>query len=239
VRIFKMRVALLGVLALFVASGIAASTASAGGPYWHVNGSKLGQGAIRQLKLQLKGTAVLSATVGANTLKVECKNGVSEGATIEGQGNIQGQDKGRITFTQCVLTGLPGCKVHEPITTVQTKSHLGFSAETQKKYVELFEPQQGTRFATLIFEEEVAGGCGVLVGPQSVTGTVAAEVSPIESEAQEGLLNFPATVIKHVTVEQQTKTNVGLTLGGMFAATFNAVFGARLETNEPWGVFGQ
>jgi hypothetical protein len=231
-----MRVALLGVLALFIANGIAASTASASGPYWHVNGTKLGQGAIKQVKLQLKGKALLKATIGASTIEVECKNSISEGATIEGQGSIQGQDKGRLTYTQCTVLKPLGCIVAEPITTNQTKSHLAYSAETQKKYVELFEPQQGNKFVTLKFSPEKE--CGVIFGAQPVSGTIAAEVSPIEEEGQEGLLLFPTTAIKHVVLEQQEKNNVGLTFAGV-ATTFSAGYGARLDTGEKWGVFGQ
>jgi hypothetical protein len=41
----KMSIPLLGALALLVVSGLAASTASAAGPYWHVGGSRFEKGA--------------------------------------------------------------------------------------------------------------------------------------------------------------------------------------------------
>jgi len=230
---FKARAALLGLLALFIASGIAASTASAAGPYWHVNGSKLGQGVAKQVKLQLKGTAVLKGEVSGAVVVIECKNSISEGATIEGQGNVQGQDKGRLTFTQCTVVKPTNCTVVEPITTVQTKSHLVYLPENkQQKFGELFEPQQGETFVTLKF-----AGKTCLLPATNVKGTVAAEVLPIEAEGQEGLLNFPETQIEKVVLEQQTR-KIGLFLGEK-ATVFSAAYGARLETGEKWGVFGQ
>jgi hypothetical protein len=113
---------------------------------------------------------------------------------------------------------------------------LRIHRKPKKKYVELFEPQQGTKFVTLKFSPETA--CGVIFGVQPVSGTIAAEVSPIETEGQEGLLIFPPTAIKHVVLEQQEKNNVGLTWAGV-GTGFSAVYGARLSTGEKWGVFGQ
>lgn len=231
----KMRAGVLALLALFIVSGIAASASSAAGPYWHVASSRLGQGQVRQLKLQLKGTAVLSASFSAESkVTVVCNSSVSEGATIEGQGERQGQGKGRITFTSCKVTKpTSGCTVVEPITTAQVKSHLVTYAGTQAKYAELFEPTEGKTYVTLKF---VGSGCGVVVGSQPVTGTVAAEVLPVEKESQEGLLNFPAEPLTKVFLEGEEK-KPGLFLGG-HETVFNAAYGARLATGEQWGVFG-
>jgi len=151
---FKTRVALLGVLALFIASGIAASTASAAGPYWRVNGSRLPQGKAVQVKLQMKASAaVLRGSVGGIGVVVECHNSYAEGATIEGQGNFQGQDKGRVVFEQYKTTvkGLT-CVVTEPIKTNQLKSYLAYNPNSkQQKFIDVFEPQQGKVFVELHF----------------------------------------------------------------------------------------
>lgn len=201
-------------------------------PDWWVGGNQLKQGA-QQIKLQLKGPAVLESKIAAVALTIECKNGSSEGSTIEGQGFKQGQDKGRITFTQCA-TKAPKCKVAEPITTVQTKSRLGMIAG-QNKYADLFEPQQGTTFA-IIKIIDGAEPCAVK-GEFPVKGSVAAEVIPGEAEGQEGMLNFPTTAISKVLLDNETKEGVGLSLG-VEPAKFGAAFGARLATNQPYGVFG-
>jgi hypothetical protein len=224
---FKMRVALLGVLALFIVSGVSTSAASAAGPYWRVNGARLETGA-RQLKLQNKGVLKLITEVGKPAIEIECNRSVSEGGTIEGNGTNQGQDKGRITYTSCT-TNATGCTVVEPITTVGTKSYLA-NAATQTGIVDVFEPTEGTTFVTITLK----GTC-IVAGKYAVTGKVAAETIPVEKEAQEGILNFPSaavTTVKH----EGTEKSVGLSFGGA-PARFIGVYGARLATNEVYGVF--
>jgi hypothetical protein len=235
---FKTRVALLGVLALFIASGIATSTASAAGPYWHVNGSRLPQGKAVQVKTQAKLIPILVGHLGSDTIAIICHNSYSEGATIEGQGNFQGQDKGRFVFEQCKAESKPinVCnKVEEPIQTTQTKSYLAYNPQakgTQQKFVDVFEPQQGNTFVVIKILNELCP-----VREAAVEGAVAAEIVPIEKESQEGLLNFPEEPIEEIEHEQQ-KRKIGLKFNNE-VAIFNAIYGARLATNERWGVFGQ
>jgi hypothetical protein len=237
---FKTRVALLGVLALFIASGIAASTASAEqnqGPYWRVAGSRLGQGMAKQVKLQAKSVTVLKGKVIAGVAAViECHRSESEGATIEGQGNFQGQDKGRVFFEQCktVFTpASPECAVEEPIRTNQIKSYLAYNPNNnQQKFIDVFEPQQGNVFVKIKFVGKLCP-----VNEASVAGAVAGELIPIEKEGQEGLLNFPETPITTIEHEHQRRT-IGLKFA-LEPAVFSGAYGARLETNELWGVFGQ
>jgi hypothetical protein len=231
---FKTRVAMLGVLALFIASGIATSTASAAGPFWRVNGSKLGQGAVKQIKLQSKISSVLVGKLaGIATIEIECKNSVSEGATIENNPNTQGQDKGRVSFTQCRVIQPAGCTVVEPITTNQLKSYLAINPNNkQQKFVDVFVPQQGTTFVNIRFSPACLG-----VNEAAVTGSVAAEIVPVEKEVQEAILDFPPSPITSVVYLQQEQ-KIGLTFAGE-PAIFDTVYGARLQTNEPFGVFGQ
>jgi hypothetical protein len=234
----KTRVALLGVLALFIASGIAASAASAAGPYWHVGGSKLGQGVFQQVKLQSKGTTALhgSAAGGLVHVTIACNMSYSEGASIEGQGNRQGQDKGRVVYEQCTTTFKPaaaGCTVVKPIKTNQVKSYLAYDPNNkQQKFIDVFEPQQGTVFVKLFFQ-----GTNCPITEAEVKGAAAAEVVPIEKESQEGQLNFPEPAITKIEAEQQVRT-IGLEFAGE-PATFVGAYGARLDNNHLWGVFGQ
>jgi hypothetical protein len=231
---FRTRVALLGALALFIVSGIAASAASAAGPFWHVNGKKLGQNELRQIKLQSKGASVLTGKAfGLFNIRIECLNSTSEGASIENNPLTQGQDKGRVSFTQCTVVEPAGCHVTEPITTNQLKSYLAFNPNSkQQKFVDVFEPQQGTLFVTLHFSPSCSG-----VAAGEVTGAVAAEIIPIEKETQEGLVNFPKEPITTI-VHLQQERKIGLSFAGE-PAIFTSAYGARLQTNEPWGVFGQ
>jgi hypothetical protein len=230
----KTRVALLGVLALFIASGIATSAASAAGPYWRVNGSRLGQGVSKQVKLQAKGVTVLKAEALGVTVEIVCHNSYSEGAAIEGQGNFQGQDKGRFIFEQCKTTGSAGCtQVEEPIKTTQIKSYLAYDPNNkQQKFIDVFEPKQGSQLVVLHFKGGIF--CPAEV---AVEGSLAAEIIPVEKESQEGLLDFPPTPITKIEHEQQVRT-IGLKFAGE-PAVFSDVYGARLATNERWGVFGQ
>jgi hypothetical protein len=210
------RAALLGVLALFITCGIATSTASAAGPYWHVAGARLEQG-VKQLKLQSKGPVVFTAS--AFKFEIECKNGVSEGAAIEGNGTGPGQDKGRFTFTQCAVLKPVPCTGPATITTVQTKSILVKEKAVQTGIEDRFEPTQGETFFTLNLSS-----CGGLNGPHTVIGQLVAEIIPKQGiELQEGLFS------------------VDLEVGGLrfdnTTARLDAVFGSRLATNEPFGVF--
>ena len=204
------------------------------GPYWHVNGSGFAEG-IKQVALQSKGNIVLKSELAGVSITITCTASVSEGTTIEGNGAGQGQGKGRFKYSGCTVN-IPKCVVAEPITTVQTKAHLAIDPNNkQQKLVEFFAPQQGTTFATLKFS---GTGCGVILGSQPVKGNIAAEVVPIESEVQEGLLNFPAKPIVEVELGEQTqKTKVGLTFANE-PSVLSAAYGAKLVTGEKWGVFG-
>jgi hypothetical protein len=228
----KMRAGVLALLTLFVVSGIAASTSSAAGPYWHVNNAKLTAGA-KQITLQNKGSAVLTSEIGTTSVVITCTASESEGATIEGNGNNQGQDKGRIKYTGCSIN-IPKCVVSEPITTKETKSHLVTFKGTQSKYADLYEPTEGTTFTTVTITKgtEACSVAAVL----TVKGSVAAEVVPKETETQEGLVNFPETAITPVFLEGAEKA-AGLKLGEK-VAKFKAAYKAKLATGETFGVFG-
>ncbi len=225
---FKVRLAVLGALALFIVSGIAASTASASGPFWHVGGTKFEAG-TRQIKLQSKGVAVLKSPLAG--LEIECKNSISEGATIEGSKETQGQGKGRVSYSSCVVLKptTAGCTVAQPIVTNPLKAYLA-EAATQTNYVEVFEPGQGIVFVTLKLTN-----CKPL-GEVGVDGSIAAEIIPTKANGQEGMIAFPSTAISKVKHEGVEKTIKLETVGD--PATFNAVYAARLATfPETFGVF--
>ena len=189
---------------------------------------KVSKSGTRQIKLQLKGSAVLKAP--AASLELECKGGISEGETIEGNGGSQGQAKGRLSFSSCKVLKPTGCVVVEPVVTNPNKAYLA-AAGTQTGIVEVFEPGQGTvlasiRFSKCIFFKEVG-----------LVGSIAAEPLPARMEEQESLLVFPTeaiTTIKHEGVEKTLKLEV---IGS--AATFSGAYGMRLATfPEKFGVFG-
>lgn len=202
-------------------------------PAWWHGGAPLES--TRQITLQLKGKAALEGKIALMAVKIECSKGESEGATIEAGGLNQGQDKGRIKFATCELSGIPKskCVVEEPITTVQTKSVLG-NTTGQAKYVDLYMPQQGTTFANIKITKGVES-CA-LAGEFPVKGTAAALLIPGEAEVQEGLVVFPTTAVGKVLLAEQ-EVEPKLTLGTE-AAKFSASFSAKLATGESYGVFG-
>jgi hypothetical protein len=227
---FKMTMPLLGILALFAISGLTASVASAAGPYWHVNGSRFEKG-TRQIKLQLKSSKAVfrSEKLG---LEFTCNESRSEGATIEGSGTNQGQDKGRISYTSCTFAKPVGCLLTGPIVTNQMKSYLAVNEGVQQNLVDILEPAEGTLLFKLTFTGKA---CGVFAGAQPVDGSAYAEFVPKEVEGQEGLLNFPSVPVAKVKHEGVEKA-VGLTIAGV---PFEIVdtYGARLATfPEKFGV---
>jgi hypothetical protein len=202
-------------------------------PHWRVGGDILPQGIAKQIKLQLKGTAALTAKIAGAEVRIDCKNSVSEASGVEDTEVGYGQGKGRFAFTQCEVPKPASCSVAEPLTTVQTKSHLGTYMGAQTKHVDLFEPQQGTTLATVKFK---GSGCGVLLGSQPLKGSIAAEVLPAEAESQEILLNFPEKPITELLLEYKS-VKPTLSLGGE-PAVFSGAYGARLETGEAFGAIG-
>jgi hypothetical protein len=232
---FKTRAALRGVLVLLAASAVASPTAWASGPYWHVGGVRLESGS-KSLKLQAKGTIVLSAQLGNIVeIVVECANSKSEGATIEGNGGGQGQGKGRLVFTQCKSNWPHNCRIIEPITSSQLKLHLA-TDRGQSKYAVLYEPTEGRGFLSYRLGDREGETC-LVAGEEPVGGTVAAEVAPSEVEGQEMSLFLPEEPIPTVFLGSEEK-KVDL-LYGENQMKFSASYGARLDGGEKFGVFGK
>jgi hypothetical protein len=228
---FKMRVALLGVLALVITSGIMTSAASAS-PSWKVNGTKLGAQVKKPVKIiagvtELKGKVVLEAST------IICGKAVVENAYIEGNGAGAGQSGTTgITFSKCENKGPTNCVINEPITTKQLKSHLVTYGEGQEKIGEIFEPSQGTEFVSISFKNGEKT-CST-PGPFPVKGKVASEIKPEGKEVKIGELAFPSPFIKTVKLEGQT-VEPKLSIGENPSATFSGKFEAELVSEEVFG----
>ncbi len=221
----KVRPALLGALALLTLGGILTPVALASGPFWHVNGSKFESGA-RQIKLQVKGAVILKSA--SLKLEIECKNSITEGATIGGSKETQGQMKGRLTLTQCAVLQPSGCGIVQPILSKGLTwgiSHLlgtKRGAKVQAAVGRLIWPLHLTT-------------CGALIELE-VDGSVAAEILPVGAETQEDLFSFPVTPITKVE-QEGVEQGVQLEIAGV-PATFSGAYGARLATfPEKFGIF--
>jgi hypothetical protein len=222
----KAKLASLGVLALLVASGVAASMASAEGiPVWHVKGAKIPQGISKQVKIQSKGAIKLRGENLLGVQTVTCDTGYVEGAAIM----AQGQGKGTLVLKQCSAEGT--CRgVAEPIVSVQLKSYLAYNPNSkQQKFVDVLEPQQGSTIAELHML-----ACVVEIYP--MRGAIVAEVVPTERESQQVLLSFPEEPITKVIYGQQEREVALKWLTEN--PKFSAAFGATLAGNELWGAFG-
>jgi hypothetical protein len=219
----RERTVALGLVAVFVASMFTVASASAAGPFWHRNGSKLVQGSVGGTG-QSKGNLSLSTKIGTTPITFTCTSSTSVG-TIDGQGPIlQGQGKGKVKYTGCT-TNVSNCGISETlaekpasqkITTGQLKSHLATATvQGVDQIVALFEPSPTEQTAEKVFvkfaivKESVA--C-LLEGLYTVKGSVVAQLAPQEAESQEGSLFLPDIPITTITHEGQT-VHPGLFLG--------------------------
>ncbi len=234
---FKTRVVLLGALALLITSGIATSVASAAGPYWRVNGSRLEKGSKETAIVA--GATELKATVLGLKTTIKCESAKVENSSITGNGTSQGQDSTKaIVFEKCTVVAPKGCATTENIKTVPVKSHLVFytNAAEEEKIGDLFEPTIGTEFTTIVLKNNGTEECG-LAAKFPVKGKTVAEVKPEGSEAISGELAFPVTPIAEVKKEGSPAEKVGLEIGFGNKASFSGKFETKLVSGEKFGAF--
>jgi hypothetical protein len=221
----------MGAMALLVLSGFAASTASAAGPGWKVNGSTLKVGQKSPIKLTAGATELKGKAVGVEVV-INCGSSTVQNAYIEGNGTGAGQDGAKaIVYEKCTVKNA-GCKVAEPITTSQIKSHLVRYEE--KKIGNLIEPTQGELFVEVKIESKTGEKCSI-ANTYPIKGATVAEVKPEGVEAVVGELSFPTAAITKVKLEGTERT-VGLKLGTE-AAAFSGKYEAQLESGLKYGAF--
>lgn len=233
----KTKVALFGALALFIASGIATSVASAAGPYWHVNGSRLEKGS--KFINVAGGAAELKATVLGLSVTISCGEAEVESARLIGNGTNQGQDSSKaITFEKCKVVSPKQCATAKTISTVEVKSHLVIftNAAKEEKIGDLFEPTVGTEFTTITLENNGTEKCP-FVEPFPVKGEAVAEVTPEGTEGSSGELVFPKAPIVEVKSEGGASEKVGLEIGSGNKAAFNGKFTTNTLPGEKFGAF--
>lgn len=234
----KMKVALLGALALLIASGIATSVASAAGPYWRVNGSRLEKGS--KFINVAGGTTELKATVLGLSVTISCAEAEVESARLIGNGASQGQDSSKaIAFEKCKVVSPKQCATAKTISTVEVKSHLVIftNAEKEEKIGDLFEPTTGSEFTTITLENNGTEKCAFAETPFPVKGEAVAEVTPEGTEGSSGELAFPKAPIVEVKSEGGASEKVGLEIGSGNKASFNGKFTTNTLPGEKFGAF--
>jgi hypothetical protein len=231
---YKMRVVLWAAIALVLVSGIAASAASAAGPYWHLNTHRLEK--FSWPALISAGPTELTAKVLSIPITIKCASATVEGAEIVGNGTNQGLDvASSIAFEKCTIATPKGCVVAQPIKTVAVKSSL--VTYDSGKIGDLYEPTKGTEFVTIKIGDESKTNTCSLKAEYPVKGSIAATVSPEGSEAKVGELGFPTTAIKQVKTEGGAPTTVGLEIGEKNPANFSGKFEVEMALGERFGAF--
>jgi hypothetical protein len=165
---------LLGLLAVFAASAIASSVASAHA--YKVEGTEITK--TFEVEGKDKG-ALLESKIAGLTIAIKC-----EKSTFKGTIEVGGKSTGTIEFTECKVYEvnsksekvlLSACKVAEPVT-AKVKDEL-----TEKPVGERFTPASGTEFTKI----EIKGETCTVKGSFEVTGEQTCKLPGGETEAEQ------------------------------------------------------
>ncbi len=234
----KNRAALLGALALLVLSGIATSAASAAGPYWRVNGSRLEKGS-KFLNAE-GGATELKATILGLTETISCAGATVENASLVGNGTSQGQDAAKaIAFEKCKVVSPKSCATAKTLKTTGVKSHLVVftNAAKEEKIGDLFESTTGSEFTVITFQNNGTEKCPFAGTQFPVKGGAVAEVGTEGTEAVSGELIFPKTPITEIKKEGGAGEAAGLEIGAGNKASFSGTFTTNVLPGETFGAF--
>jgi hypothetical protein len=197
---FKVRMVLLALVAVFVASAAASAVASAQtGPVWYVEGSQLKAGSTVAITDENAAgeNAVLEGSLIGTPIRIECKTVTSEGELIGGN---PGKNKETISFTSCKDVKNTKCSVTVP--PAKVRSELDHSVSGSKMLVDFAPNTKGGVFMTIKYDsDELCVLKNKSLEVRNVgtdTYGVAAEISPEGTEATEETLIFPTTPIKEV-----------------------------------------
>ncbi|MFZ2112435.1 MAG: hypothetical protein WAU77_01740 [Solirubrobacteraceae bacterium] len=176
-------------------SAVASGAASAAGPTFHFKGAAIEE------SLLAKGTS------GPTSMWVKifpglhliCKKDKYE-VTIEPGGGTKNL---KITLEECEISGSPGCIV--TVTIKALKDQLWWIEGTSKKSVaDVLEAETGTEFGMVTLEK--GGGSCPVEGKFTMTGNVAGEASPVNTEVVTESLFFKVSGEKQAIEEVQNET---------------------------------
>jgi hypothetical protein len=129
----------------------------------------------------------------------------------------------KLILEECVVVGSPGCIV--TITIKALKDQLWWIEGTSKKNVaDVLEPETGTEFGSATLEKGT-GSCPI-EGKFTITGNIAGEASPVNTEVVTESLLFKVSGEKQAIEEVQNETEkkkLKLEVGGVEA---------RMESTE-------
>jgi hypothetical protein len=170
---FRVKLLLLSVMAVFAVAAVAVSEASAAAPNWVVNGTAF-TGSESVLGLLSNGNASVEVTLGTNVFSDVLCTAADATGTILG-GNKDADPKG-ITFTGCSISTPSGCTVTNPIVVNPMTSTL-LSNETVG--LDTWLPTSGTEFTKLV----LSGSTCSIEGSYKFTGQLQCE-GALNTEAE-------------------------------------------------------
>ncbi len=234
---FKIRMILPTLVAVFLVSATASAVASAQeGPVWHVNGKKLGAKETRAIvdRNEAKNISKLSGEIAGAKVVVLCKTLTSKGALV---GGPIGGGEDEILFENCELEGIPSCEVR--VNPTKTSVMLDHAVGSAKMLVDFYRPS-GV-FTEISIKNKEGKVClpKITNAPVEVGAgdkyAVACEIEPEGSEVALGKVNCPEA--PYTEVEQEGKVaTVGLEFDHS-RATFSTKAEVELVSKEKFGVF--
>jgi hypothetical protein len=209
--------------AVFALCLVAAASASAAAPVFNTTKDKV---------TSKSGAGVLEHTLTGE--KIECTGDSSKTGEVTSTntvGHIQ------VIFTGCKgKNGSTTCKAKstgatgaEEIITSTVKGTLGESKESKTGVGILFEPESGTKFT------EVEGSVSGCLTKAEVKGTVAGEITPINTTSKTGKIVFTGAAgsqsIKNITVNGSNKKPKLEALSGFVEVSENTTEEVNFEQN--------
>jgi hypothetical protein len=233
----RIRLILLGLLAVAVAVGVVASNSGAepppptackttGTPSYCIEGVAL-VNASAEIEGTNNGASILKGTVAMATSEVKCENGKMTGTIEGGAAGAVGTSTATMTLEECKLVEPTNCKLtSKKIETVELKDEL--SGGGTNRIDDKFEPKEGTTFASVGFEGKESSCAIAHVGEEvrfKVSGSQVCAIDTNNAEAE-------TEAISH---KLKCTNPVGLKIGGNKAEMTSEV-SIKLKSGKTWSI---
>ena len=210
---FALPKALIALLALACTCAMGATVAQAyshtAGPFWSINGAKLGAGESHEALLASGSNewSILRKLDKVILTDVTCKHQAVEGASIAG--GIPSTITATFKLSECAVTGNgKECKVEEPIKAAALTGTLGYETkERTGKILAILEAPHGELMKIKFTGSNCALSTNIPEGSviAEIVSNEKTEEAGKETEAKVDRLRLPTTPIKAVWVENEAK----------------------------------
>jgi len=192
------------VCVLAVAAVVFYAVSAAAEYEWQIQEVQLGSGGSETISGS-GGTFTIASKIGETSVSISCEKAELTSSTINAEGTGASSLK---LSSGCKLTGIPFCKVTEPISLKAKTEMVGVGTKIYNQYA----PAEGSKFASVKIE-----GCAA-AGEYALEGKFAAEMEPGER------VNQPLAFSAKISEEAKTT----LTFGGK-AATIQGTLQVALS----------